>query len=352
MPDSSEKNEVIFLRERTEKENMEHYLKRTLGGYSKKSIMEYMTVLRSQQMAAAETFNQNLQELYEEKKSLLENSEVLKTKAAKAEAELKSLTEAIAAYQLEGETFSAQDIIALKSKNAAMEAEIRKANYEKQQLETQIDRLNDTVGEMKTELKKAKQETQIQKELLISEKAETKKQHDLVADLSGKAEGLSDEVQYLKGIITEGETAKLQARIDELMADTAKQAEIIACRNAQLEEKETAVQTLREENGALKESVGHLIESVDKIMVQNKKLELCSRELGARLEEANKNTIELINQKSGVTVEKLTLGRKLDEANLKLSSLEMQTCKKEKQEAILTATVSPEPKHERKEILE
>jgi Chromosome segregation ATPases len=351
MPDSSEKNEVIFLRERTEKENMEHYLKRTLGGYSKKSIMEYMAVFRKQQMAAAETFNQNLQELYEEKKSLLESSEVLKTKAAKAEAELKSLTEAIATYKLEGESLSVQDIIALKSKNAALEAEIRKACHEKQQLETKIDRLNDTIGEMEAELKTAKQETQIQKELLITEKAETKKQHDLVADLSRKAEGFRDEAQYLKGIITEGETAKLQARIDELMADTAKQAEIIVCRNAQLAEKEKAEQTLREENGALKESVVHLTESVDKIMVQNRKLELYNQELSARLEEANKNTIELINQKSGVTVEKLILRRKLDEANLRFSSLEMQTCKEEKQEAILTATASPEPKHERKETL-
>ncbi len=347
MPDINEKNIVDMLREKTEEADLEQLLKSTIGGYTKKSVMQYFAALKKQQQATTETFNHNLQTLYEEKKSLQSNNEILRSKLTKAETGLENLSEAMATYKLEDKVYSVQDIIALKSKIVALESEIKKMSGANHELEKKIERLNVTISEKDKELEKSGQETQIQRELLVTEKSETRKQRDLVLELSGTVEEFRDEIKYLKGIVTEGKTAELNARIDELLASTSTQGEIIARRNLELAEKEKAMETLREENEALKQSMTHLSQSLNQMMLQNEKLVSSNRAITSKLEETYKNTIELINEKSEVTVEKLILGRKLDEAKLRLSSLEMETRRLSKAESIGKNSASTDQKQEK-----
>lgn len=335
MTDSDGKNVVNILREKTEEADLERYLKKSLYGYSKKSVMNYIAAAKKQQADASDTFNRNLQDLYEEKKSLQENCRSLQEKLTKAETELKNLTEAIGTYKLEGdEEYSARDILALKSKLAALEGELKKADGTAHDLKVQNERLNDRIAEKDKELEKSKQETQIQKELLLSEKAESKKQRDLVLELSGKADEYRDEAQYLKGILTDGKTAELNARIDELMVSVSKQEQIIINRNVQLAESEKEVQTLSGQNEALQKSLEHLTKSLESVTVQNEKLEFCNKTLTSKLNETHNSLIESIKEQSGTAIEKLILGRKLDEANQKLSSLEMGSMQRKKAETI------------------
>lgn len=339
MSDINEKNLVGMLREKTEEADLEQYLKRTIGGFTKKSVQEYLSAFRKKQMAMEETFNQNLQTLYEEKRSLQGTNELLRSKCIKAETELKNLSDAVATYKLDDNEYSAQDIIALKSKLAAYEGGIKKANSVNLCLKRQIEQLNDLVTEKEKGLEKSRQETQIQRELLLTEKEETKKQRDLVLELSDSVEEFREQARYLKGVVTEGKTAELNARIDELIASNSKLEEIIAQRNVELAEKDKAIESLRDENKALKESTNHLSKSIDQMMVQNEKLTLSNKEIAFKLSEAHQNLIQLITEKSEVTVEKLIFSRKLEEAQLRISSLEMEMRKLSKAESIAKVSI-------------
>lgn len=331
---SEEKNVVDLLREKTEQENLEQYLKRTIGGYTKKSVREYIAVTRKQQTSTAETFHRNLQELYEEKKALQKKNELLQEKLTKSETELKNLTEAISSLHLENDELTMQDMIALKGKLAASENEIRKLNQIKLNLEKEMEHLNGNLAEKGRVLEKAVQEAQIQKELLRGEKEEAKKQRDRILTLSCAMEESGDEIKYLKGVLTEGKTAELTSLVDELTADLSKQREILTDRNMQVEEQKKAIQTLQEENESLKQSLNGFLESMDIISVQNEKLTLCNQALRTKLEETHADIMSLIQGKSDATVEKLVVKRKLEEVNCKLSSLEAEAEKREKTDFI------------------
>lgn len=337
-----EKNVVDLLREKTEQENLEQYLKRTIGGYTKKSVWEYITVTRKQQTSTAETFHRNLQELYEEKKGLQDQNELLQEKLTKAETELKNLTEAISSLQLESDELTIKDMIALKGKLAASENEIRKLSQIKLALEQETEHLNGSLTEKDLALEKAAQEAQLQKELLRNEKEEAKKQRDRILTLSCAMEESSDEIKYLKGILAEGKTAELTARVEELTTDLSKQGEILTDRNMLLEEQKKAIQTLQQENESMKQSLNSFMESMNIISVQNEKLTLCNQALRKKLEETHQDIINLIEGKSDATVEKLILGRRLDEMKRKLSSLRVEAEKREKADLIHKAADAAE----------
>lgn len=339
---SEEKNVVDQLREKTEQENLEQYLKRTIGGYTKKSVWEYIAVTRKQQTTTAETFHRNLQELYEEKKGLQDQNELLQEKLTKAETELKNLTEAISSLQLDSDELTIKDMITLKGKLAASENEIRKLNQIKLGLEQDAEHLNESLAEKDRALEKAAREAQIQKELLRNEKEEAKKQRDQILTLSCAMEESSDEIKYLKGILAEGKTAELAARVDELTTDLSKQGEILTDRNMLLDEQKKAVQTLQQENESLKQSLNRVIESMDIVSVQNEKLTLCNQALRTKLEETHQDILNLIQGKSDATVEKLVLGRRLDEMKRKLSSLGVEAEKREKTDLIHKAANAAE----------
>lgn len=334
MPEIDQSNIVGMLRGRTEKTDLQQYLRSIIGGYTKKSVMEYLTALRKYQQATAETFNNNLQMLFEEKESLKADNEILLSRLTKVETEYQSLSEAMITYNLENEDYVLQDIISLKNTVAALEAEIKKITGTNCENKKEIERLIGSFREKETELQKSKQETQIQRELLIAEKTETKKNREQIAELSDTVRELRDETQYLKGIVSDGKIAEFNTRIKELIANVTTQEEIIDCKDRELSEKEIKIEMFTEENAALKQSINYLSRSVDTLMVQNEKLISANRATAAMLEETNKNAIALIIEKSDAIVEKLIAGRKLDEAKLKLSMLKMEEGKLSNSERI------------------
>lgn len=343
MPDINEKSLIGMLREKTEEADMEQYLKRTIGGYTKQSFLKYLAVFRKQQMDTVETFNQNLQALYDEKKSMQGTMELLRAKCTKAETELKNLSESITTFQLEDNACSAQDIVAMKSKISAYEAGLKKANVVCMDLKRQTERLNQIIAEKNQEVEQSKEETQIQKEQVLTERAETKKQRDRVLELSASVEELREQVQYLKGIAAEEKTAELKAHIDELIANNTKFEEIIAQRNLELADKDRAIELLQQENQSLKQNNSHLSKTIEELSVQNEKYTLTNKEITAKLAGAHQNTIQLITEKSEVTVEKLICTRKLEQAQLKISSLEMELRKQNKVEQLAKVSAERNP---------
>lgn len=343
MPEINEKSVVGMLREKTEEADMEQYLKRTIGGYTKQSFLKYLAVFRKQQTDTVETFNQNLQALYDEKKSMQETMEVLRARCAKAETELKNLTESVTTFKLEDNACSTQDVVAMKSKIAAYEGTLKKANAYCLDLKSQMERLKEDIAEKDRLLEQSRQETQVQKEQVLTERAETKKQRDLVLELSGAVEEFREQAEYLKGISSEETTAELKARIDELIASNKRFEEITAQRSAELAEKEKAIALLQDENKSFRQNVSSLTQTVDELSAQNEKLALSNKEVAARLAQAHQSAVALITEKSDITVEKLICTRKLEQAQQKISSLEMEFRRQTKAEQIAETSAQINP---------
>lgn len=83
---------VELLRSKTEENDMKHFLKSTMGGYSKQSVLDYLAILRKNQQSMAETFYENQQLLYVEKEKLRKDNEKLQTKLSELDTKYLDLT--------------------------------------------------------------------------------------------------------------------------------------------------------------------------------------------------------------------------------------------------------------------
>ena len=327
-------NIVEMLREKTEEADLNQYLKGTLGGYTKKSVMEYLVLLHKQQQTSKETFSKNLQTLFNEKESIKKNNDTLLSRLNKVEAEYQNLTESIRSIKLENTEFSAQDIISLKGTITTLEEELKINKGHKISLEKKTSQLNNDKDDLEKRLEQSKQGTNAQKEMLRAERIESKKQRDMVSDISRLLEEERDEIKYLKGVMTDGKVAQLTLKVNELTEQLTSQTEIIEKYNSESVLKEETNATLINEIYALKQRISNLYESTETLNSQNDKMLLSNENITNHLEAEYKKSIALINEKSNITIDKLIAQKKLSDAESQISFLELQVEKCNKSEKI------------------
>ncbi len=329
-----ELNVIEMLRDKTEEADLSQYLKSTVGGYTKKSVLEYLNVLRKQQQKSKETFATNLQTLFNEKESIKKNNDALLTRINKIEAEYQNLSESMRSIKLDDSEFSAQDLISLKSNITTLEEELKITNGNKHTLDKKIIELKNDIENLTVRLEQSRQETEAQKEMLRAEKIESKSQRDVVSDISRQLEEERNEVKYLKGIMSEGKVAQLNSKIVELTEELMKQTEVIDKYNSDRILKEETITNLTNEIEVLKQRISSLYQSTENMNSHNDKLLLANENLTNLLEEEYKKSIALINEKSNITIEKLIAQKKLSDALSRISLLELQVEKYKKSDLI------------------
>lgn len=335
MTDRIEDRSVIeTLRLKTEEIDMDQYLKKTLGGYTKQSVLEYLNVLRKQQQVTADTFYRNLQTIYNEKETLNQAKEELQHQLNKMESEYRNLSESMMALKLEESNLTMQDILTLKNTIAAMEEELKKNNMEKVSLENKIKHLHHEIHDLNENLKQYDHEMSAAKEVIISEKQESKDLRDKVANLSLSIEDKLDEIKYLKALQSEGQVAELTAHISDLTNQLATQTEVMSHLNSEVSMKEKTIEALTAETDLQKQMISRLSKAVEEMQNQNEKLLHTNTTFTNQLKENYIKTIDLINEKSDMTIEKIVAQRKLDNANSKIAMLELKIEKSSKLEIL------------------
>jgi chromosome segregation ATPase len=327
-----ESSMVETLRLKTEEVDMDQYLKTKLGGYTKQSVLEYLNILRKQQQTTADTFYRNLQTVYNEKESINKSNEALQYQLNKIELEYKNLTEAMSTIQLEDSNLTMQDVLAVKNKSAVLEEELKKSNAEKTSLTNEIKHLNNSVNDMMEKLEQSDCEMAAAREMISAEKQESKELRDKVVALTIVIEDKNDEIKYLKALQTEGQVAELTSHINDLTNQLMTQTEVMATLNSEGCMKQKAIETLTAETELQKQMLYDLNKTVEELQYQNEKLLLANVTFTEQLQEGTTKTIHLIQEKSDVTIKKITANRKLDEANAKIAMLEMQIQKNSKLE--------------------
>lgn len=317
-------NLVQELRSKAEKTDIKLYLKSNLGGYTKKSVEEYLDMLRKQQQAMAETFSTNQQVLFDEKESLKKSNEALKIRISQIESEYKNLSEALRGYQMGEDEISAVDVVALKSNITALEEELNKSGIEKSQLENKIHQQDVLVEEVSLKLEQSIQEKMAIKEMLNAEMLESKKQRGIVAKLSGTIEEKDEEIKFLNSRLTEGKLAELMEKISHLTNEIMAQTQIMEKCNLENKLKTKSVETLSGENETLKQQILNLSKEIEELSKQKDKLRYANRALTEQLEEEYKKSILMIKEKSEIITEQLISDKKLDDANSKNAMLQLQ----------------------------
>lgn len=330
MSNNEEKNIVEMIRDKSEEADLSQILKNSFGGYTKKSVQEYLSRIRKQQQSTKETFQKNLQTLFEEKESLRKSNESLIARNNKLSAEYDNLSESLKSIKLDESLYSAKDVLNLKSSIVSLEEEAKVLQGEKLSLGKKIQQLSNTIEELTVNLQRSKEETAAQKEMLKIERQETKKQRDMVADFSRQLEEEKMEVKYLKSIMTEGKFADLNSKVNELHEQLNAQTEVIEKLNADNKTKEKTIDILNDEIGGLKHRLSSMIQSLQSSNMQNDKLLVANDLLKAQLEEEYKKSINLINEKANIAVEKIAVQNNLRTAESRLTSMELQLAKKQK----------------------
>jgi len=326
-------NIVEALRSKAEWLDMDQYLKTKMGGYTKQSVLEYLSVLRKQQQTTAETFYQNLQTLHNEKEELKKVNESLQYQIKKTESEYQNL-KASMLTNLEDADYSLEDIISLKNTIAAQEEEIYKIKDEKAFLENRIDMLGLSLNDQAQKLKIAEQEIAAAKEIIISEKKETREQRRQVAELYLILEGKMDEIKYLQALQSEGQIAELTTKVNSLSNQLLTQTEVMENLNNDICLKENIIETLTAETQLQKQRIADLSKTVENLQKQADKLIFANKVLADKLQEDYKKNITLIIEKSDITIEKIVSMHRLDEANSKIAMLELEIKKQSKADEI------------------
>ncbi|MBP1924805.1 chromosome segregation ATPase [Sedimentibacter acidaminivorans] len=323
-----------MFRDKTLESDLEQYLKKSIGGYTKKSVQDYLYVLRQQQKLSQETFARNLQDLFEEKESIKKNNDSLLAKYNRISAEYDNLAESFRNIKLNDSEFSAQDLMSLKGNVEKYEEEVKATNREKNILEKRIIQQEKDKEDLQLKLEHSIKETEAQKQILKSEKLESKKQRDIVADLYSQLEVEKNESRYLKGVMSERNVSQLSFKVNELTEQLSAQTDVISKLNSNNLLKDETIDTLTNEIHVLKLNINNLSKTVEGLNVQNEKLILSNDNLKSQLEKEYKNTIMLINEKSNVLIDKYIAQRKLSDAESEFSLFKLEIEKNKNLEGI------------------
>lgn len=294
-------NNIYDSNEMAEEDNMDKLLKGSVGGYTKKSVMEYVGILKRQYYNTEDSLNFKVQTLLDENQKLKE----------KLESNNKVLGDKVALGVVETQERNAGDIATYKAMIKALQQDVKELENKLFKSTTENSRLVEMWEEREKEIS--------QKEHELQQMTETEAKKEKSADLSTAVTQLKDEILYYKEMVSNGKISELNTRIDELTAMVEAQNAIVEKRCQEIQTKDITIETVTAQNDLLNKTITTLTQNIDSIMVQNEKLSAVNKIITQKLAEAQKTIVDEIAEKSDIYIEKLILSRRLDEAQLKLN---------------------------------
>ncbi len=321
---NSDASIVEVLRSKVEESDIKQYLKSALGGYTKSSVLDYLNLLRKQQQSTADTFVRNQQLLFDEKESLRKANEILKAQLVRTENNYCELSDSIKIHEIENDDLTPSDISALKSKISVLEDELIKSGNDKNLLEKQLEHQKSTIDDFSQKLELSEQEKLSLKELIKAEVQKEKELSSVISRLSGTIAERDEEVSFLNSLLSEGRVAELVSKVNELTEQLSTQSEMLVTYNNESCLKQQTIEVLTGENEILKQRIAELSRNSEELSSQSMKNLAACKALTEQLESEYKRSIALIKERSTLTMARLEAVRKLDEADSKLTLMELQ----------------------------
>ena len=323
---------VGLIRGRTEEEDLDKILKSNMGGYTKKSVADYVNGIKKEQQKATVTFNKNMQSVLDEKEKLAAKIDSLNEKLTKKEAEYCSLSDVVNSFGGEAADNLSQSVTELIAKNSVLEQDKTDLSAKLMSEEVEQKRLKAALDDKTSQLETANKSIQVHK----AGQAETQKEVDAarkeIATLTNTMDKLRKENDFLNEMVSEGRIAKLNEEIENLKRDVQKVSVILSKKERENESLNNFVSSMTEESATVSRANDKLRQVNDDTMLQNEKLLEANKLLVEQLKGAYSELVEAYAQKSDIAVEKAMLMRKLDSANVKLAAAEYRKDTDVKQE--------------------
>ena len=289
---------VGMLRESAEEGDLNGILKPTIGGYSKKSVVEYLGRLKKQQQSLKDAYAEENGRLQKEREQLLTELEAAKAAAAVAEAafqrrmnaETEKLQEELA--ELEADMDEALQRIAADDAQAA--------NYEK------------ALAEEHRQKELREQELVTMRIHMETEEAKLRDTERQLADRAEEIAQLQSMVQSLQEELAVDTTGELREQLQSLSGNVSALQGEVELRDRELENRDTRLNSLTVQEQKNHETIETLRQQLQVLSEQNEQMENENDALGRRLQEQMKQGIELCRENARLRTECAILQRRAD----------------------------------------
>ena len=282
---------VDMLREISEEGDLNGILKPTIGGYSKRSVAEYLGRLKKQQQSLKDSYAEENGRLLRAQEQLQSELDGVKARAAAAEAEFQ--------VRLESDT------AALREELAALEADMEEALQRISEDEKQAQA-------SETALAAARQDTATVQILLDTANARLSEQEQQLDERAEKISLLQSTVQSLQEALSEDVTSGLHEEIQRLRADVAGLQGEVGLRDRELENRGMRLDSLSAQEREHRETIETLELQMQKLHEQNERLESENDALGQRLREQLEQGLALCRENARIRAEYGILQRRSD----------------------------------------
>lgn len=310
-------NVVDILRDKNEEADLDLVLKTQMGGYTKKSVQDYVNRLRRQQQLATQSFNRDMQALLDEKDQLINENTTLKNRLTKSVADYKLLSDSISNVKAGEAAVSVEDVIQLRNRVRVLEKDKQDALNRIKQHERSLEQNKHVIGEKNRLVEQSKQETTMYQGMLAASKNEADQLRKDVSKQATKIDDLQGEVKFLKAMVSDGNVSKLNGRIDELTLNIEKLNEELALRVKEQAAFLSQIETLQKQLESDQQVNEQLRNSLDQSAAQNEKVVAENSLLNKELAKYMQENLNQLRAQSDLRVENAILSRQLEAEKLR-----------------------------------
>lgn len=310
-------NIVGILREKSDEADLDRVLKTSMGGYTKKSVQDYLAQVKRQQQITTESFNRDMQALLDEKEKLQEENAGLKNRIVKAVADYTALKDSVSSMKVDGADVTLEDLLQLKSQIHVLEKEKDEANARVAQGEKLLEQNQMKMGEKDSVIEQAKQESAMYQGMLVTNQGERDQLKKTVTAQATQIEQLQGEIRFLKEIVSDGNVAELNNRIAQLLGDVERLNGELRIRGEEQQHFMKKVEALTEQEEMNRKVNEQLRASLEQTLAQNEKMEAVNSALSQQLEQCMHESITMLREQSDLRVKNAILSRKLDTENVR-----------------------------------
>jgi len=291
-------NIVGILREKTEEGDLDTMLKTSIGGYTKRSVMEYLAYVKKQQQNLKEAFAVEQERLQGEKAELLRQLEELNERVENGEE--------IYRQRLEAEKEK------MREERAALEKDMDEAVARIKEDEQKLKRSGEALEAEKQKTEQVRQEV---KTKCVQLDAANARAEELTGQLSAKARevvNLKESERILRQAMAEDVSVELKDQVQTLMGNVEQLQSEIRLRNQELENRAGQIENLRKQEQSNHAAIDQLQNQLRSQSERNEWAENENNELSERLKAQVEESITLSRENSRLKAANAILQRRLE----------------------------------------
>ena len=302
---------VDDLREKSGEVDLDSILTSSLGGYTKRSVLEYLSVIKKQQQSLRETCDEEIRRLQAEKEEIVADKE-------KALSGLPALTER--ADQAEQRAaLTAEELARLREEYDLLEKDMEEALVRISEDEVTIRRYGQELEDEKLRAEQARQNTSSAHVLLETANARNEELSAELGRLTAEMEDLKKNFRDYVALHSDEKMEELKSTISEQMVTIEILNKEVAIRDEELDNRALRLNTLTRQEQENRCEMERLQSAVARALEQNEWMEAENEELGQRLAEQMDSYLSMSRENARLRASADTFRRRLESEQAKSS---------------------------------